>query len=165
MNLLAVLNGLGRKPFIIGPIQYPQVFEEYSYSKRLEKHVVRAFSKPVGIMNVKTLAVSDALVFDGKKALDLYKRTYHDLIEGKKLVVIPAGIEIEKFRYTRPLAKKYLELLAVGYLVKRKGIQYLLQVMTLIIREFRNVRLRVIGSGPYEFTLKKWLRNLVLRGR
>lgn len=160
MNLLAVLNGLGRKPFIIGPIQYPQVFEEYSCSKRLEKYVVRIFSKPIGVMNIKTLAVSDTLVFDSKKTLDLYKRTYHDLIKGKELVVIPAGIEIEKFRYTRPLTKKYLELLTVGYLVKRKGIQCLLQAMTLITSEFRNVRLRVVGSGPYELTLKKRVEEL-----
>ena len=160
MNLLAVLNGLGRKPFIIGPIQYPQVFEGEIHLKGLEKYVVRTFSKPIGIMNVKTLAMSEVLVFDGKKTLDLYKRTYHDLIEGKELVVIPAGIEIEKFRYTRPLAKKYLELLTVGYLVKRKGIKYLLQAMTPIIDEFRNVKLRVVGSGPYELTLKKMVKQL-----
>lgn len=162
MNLLAVLNRLSHKPFIIGPVQYPnpQLFELGTSRLRLERYVVRTFSKPIGIMNIKTLAASDVLVFDGKKTLDLYNRTYHDLIKGKELVVIPAGIEIEKFRYTRPLAKKYLELLTVGYLVKRKGIQYLLQAMTSITSEFRNVRLRVVGSGRYELTLKKMVKEL-----
>ena len=159
LNPLAVLGGLGCKPFVVGPIQYPQLFEEAKLSKKLERRVMRVFSKPIGAMNVKTLDRSDALVFDSRKTLDLYKQTYNDRIRHKKLVVIPAGIETEIFRFTRPPAKEYLNLLTVGYLVERKGIQHLLMAMT-FIGDSRDVRLKIVGSGPYESTLKRIAKKL-----
>lgn len=162
-NLLAVLNGLGGRPFIVGPIELPQAFEDgSSFLKRVLYKFLKSlkFSKLIRAMNEKTLSVSDALIFDSKKTLNLYRQTYHDLIKNKKLIVIPAGVEVEKFRYTQPLSKNYLELLTVGALIKRKGIEYLLQSMKHILEEVGNVKLRIVGGGPYEPTLKKIAKDL-----
>ncbi len=162
-NMLAVLNGLGGKPFVVGPLQPPLTVKNVSsFLRQVRSNFPESlkYFKLIRAMNEKTLSVSDALVFDSKNSLDLYKRTYHDLIKNKKLVVIPAGVEVEKFRYTHPIAKKYLELLTVGSLIKRKGIEYLLQSMVYIIDELSNVRLRIVGRGSYESTLMKITKEL-----
>jgi glycosyltransferase involved in cell wall biosynthesis len=172
-NLLAVLGYLKKKPFVIGPIQYPQEFEDITdfmwVSKRkgasaqaiysLENVIVRLFSKPLNTLRKATLNEAEALVFDSRKTLELLKNLYPDTVKSKVLEIIPAGVETETFKYSPPIKKEYFEVLSAGVLLKRKGIQYLIDAMPPVLRDIKNVRLRVVGDGPYKSELMQMVKN------
>jgi glycosyltransferase involved in cell wall biosynthesis len=173
LNLLAVLGYLKNKPFVIGPIQYPQEFSDITdfmwASKRkgasaqamysLENVIVSLLSKPLNALRKATLNEAEALVLDSKKTFELFKSLYPDILKDKVLEVIPPGVETEIFQYSPPIKKQYFEILTAGYLLKRKGIQYLIEAMPLIMKEVKNVRLRTVGDGPYKSELMRIAKN------
>jgi len=175
-NLLAVFGYLKNKPFIIGPIQYPQEHSDVTdymwvSGKRgmkakimygLENAIAKPLSQPVSALHEATLGEAEALVFDSKKTLRLYSNLYSDLLRGKLLKVIPPGVETEMFRYAPLIEKGYFEIMTAGYLLKRKGIQYLIEAMPLVLREFKNVRLRIVGDGPFKQELNRLVKKLSL---
>lgn len=67
--------------------------------------------------------------------------------------------EISKLRERLKLKKDNLVILAVGRLVYKKGFDYLIKAMPLIIKKHSNIRLIIIGDGD----LREELENLVLK--
>jgi glycosyltransferase involved in cell wall biosynthesis len=176
LNLLAVFGHLREKPFIIGPIQYPQEYSDVTdyewvsgrrglrakLSYGLEGAIARLISQPIGILHELTLREAEALIFDSRKTLRLYEGLYPDLLKGKVLEIIPPGVETEIFKYAPPVKKDYFEIMTAGYLLKRKGVQYLIEAMPLILREFKDVRLRIVGDGPFKGELVRLVKRLSL---
>ena len=176
-NPLVIFGHLRDKPFVIGPIQYPQKYSDitdYEWVSgrsglkawlmyNLERIAMRFIQKPIEMLHEVTLSEAEALVFDSRKTLEQYRRLYSDILRGKALEVIPPGVEIEQFKYVPPIKKDYFEILMVGYLLKRKGIQYLIKAMPAIVEENRHVRLKVVGSGSYEGELVKLVKELHLK--
>jgi glycosyltransferase involved in cell wall biosynthesis len=175
-NPLAIFGRLKDKPFIIGPIQYPQEYSDVTdyewvsgrrglrarLSYGLESAIAKSISQPIDVFHEATLSEAEALVFDSRKTLELYKGLYSDILGEKILEVIPPGVETEQFQYVPPVKKDYFEILTVGYLLKRKGIQYLISAMPFILREVKNVKLRVVGDGPYKVELVRLVKRLSL---
>lgn len=175
-NPLAVFGHLKKRPFVVGPIQYPQLYSDiadYEFVSGITGHraqlayvaelfAKRLIQKPLETLHEATLIEAEALVFDSKKTLKLYQKLYPDVLRGKILGILPPGIEIELFRYTPPPRREYYEILTVGYLIRRKGVQYLIQAMAIIVKEFKNVKLRVVGDGPYKDALMKLTKRLSL---
>jgi len=175
-NPLAVLGFVRDMPFVLGPVQYPQEFlditdYEWVSGKRglaarflynYEKTLLSFFRKPLEVLHEVTLNNADAIIFDSMRTLELYRKTYPETLKGKILRVTPPGVEVEVFQYSPPLRKDYFEILTVGYLVRRKGIQYLIRAMPGIIKEFKRVRLKIVGDGPYKETLAKMVKRLGL---
>lgn len=175
-NPLVVFRHLRDKPFIIGPIQYPQEYTditdyEWVSGRRglkarlmydLEYTAMRFIQKPIEMLHKATLGEAEALVFDSRKTLEQYRKLYPDVLRGKILQVIPPGVETEQFQYVPPIKKDHFEILTVGHLLKRKGIQHLIRAMPIIIRELKNVRLKIVGNGPYKESLVKLTKELHL---
>jgi glycosyltransferase involved in cell wall biosynthesis len=175
-NPLAIFGRLKDKSFVIGPIQYPQEcsdITDYEWvSGRsglkawlmydLEHTIMRFIQKPIEMLHEATLSEAGALVFDSRKTLELYRRLYSDILRGKTLEVIPPGVETKQFQYVPPIKRDYFEILTVGYLLKRKGIQYLISAMPFILREVKNVKLRIVGDGPYKAELARLTKRLSL---
>jgi glycosyltransferase involved in cell wall biosynthesis len=175
-NPLAVFGYLRNKTFIIGPIQYPQEYSDISdfmwvSGKKgvkakmmygLEKAIAKLISQPISILHEATLREAEALVFDSKKTLRLYSNLYPDLLRDKILKVIPPGVETEIFKYIPPVKKDEFEIMTAGYLLKRKGIQYLIEAMPLILKEFKNIKLRIVGDGPFKQELMRLVKKLSL---
>jgi glycosyltransferase involved in cell wall biosynthesis len=175
-NPLAVFGCLKQKRFIIGPIEYPQHFFDFNdfelgtggkgtKSKllyRSETAALGILKKPIEALHKNTLSEAEALIFDSKKCLDLYQKTYPRLLSGKILKVFPPGVEDKFFTKAQSQQRPYFEILTVGYLLKRKGIQYLLQAMPEILREIKTVRLSVVGDGPYKTDLMRIAKQLSL---
>lgn len=84
-------------------------------------------------------------------------------LEGEKIDVIPFGVDTNFFR---PLDvdkdKKIFQILSVGYLIERKGFEYLIKAMPNVLKEHKNVRLKIVGSGPLESKLKAVIYELGL---
>jgi glycosyltransferase involved in cell wall biosynthesis len=176
LSPLAVTRHLRGVPFIIGPIQYPQELSDLTdyiwtsgrrglYAKimySVEKIMSKSILKSMDFFHEASLREAEALIFDSEKALRLYSAMYPDTLKNKISQVTPPGIETEFFRYTPPIKKNYFEIMTAGYLLRRKGIQYLIGALPYVMKEFRNVRLRIIGEGPYKETLERQVRQLSL---
>jgi glycosyltransferase involved in cell wall biosynthesis len=75
------------------------------------------------------------------------KHAVQDLVPAAHVVVIPPGVDTELFS---PADDRFRsnEILAVGYLVKRKRVHLLIQALALLRAEGADVTLRVVGDGP-----------------
>jgi len=100
----------------------------------------------------KIIAVSNELAED-------IKRQYK--VPEEKLVVIPNGIGVSKFkpmpvdnlREKLGLADEKV-IVSVGAISKQKGFHLLLKILPDILKEYKNMRLIIVGKGPYLQKLK-----------
>jgi glycosyltransferase involved in cell wall biosynthesis len=70
-------------------------------------------------------------------------------------VTLPMGANLERIR-PLPISKIHRhQLIFVGVLWEKQGLQLVIQALPEIIKKVKNVRLVVIGKGGYEQTLKK----------
>lgn len=80
-----------------------------------------------------------------------------------KFEVIPFGVDTSFFR---PIDvdkdENTFQILAVGYLIERKGFEYLIKAMKNVLEKHENVYLRIVGSGPLEKRLKNLIKDLDL---
>ena len=67
-------------------------------------------------------------------------------IEGSKIVVIPNGVNLKNFQSIERKKREHNTILYVGRLEKFKGVQYAIQALPLLEE---NIRLEVVGKGPY----------------
>ena len=183
-NPLAVLDTLDRRPFIVGPIQFPVKGDitDYAYILNLNLSKVRTkllynvnrvffkvMSKPLLNLHLITLEKANVLIFDSKTTYKLYKELFPGIIRRAK--IIPPGVETDFFTFIPPKRKQYLEILATGSLIWSKGFHYLLRAIPELLKEFPNLRVRILGTGPCEGYLK-WLttklgieRHVTFEGR
>lgn len=75
----------------------------------------------------------------------------------KNLYVIPNGVDFARFTL-RPKAAKPTKLIYIGYLIPHKGVQVLLEALSLLKKEGFGLQLSVVGSGSYLPELKH-IRN------
>jgi glycosyltransferase involved in cell wall biosynthesis len=84
-------------------------------------------------------------------------------LDGEKIDVIPFGVDTDFFR---PLDvykdENIFQILSVGYLIERKGFEYLIRAMPHVLTEHENARLKIVGSGPLESKLKSLIYELDL---
>ncbi|WP_424355165.1 glycosyltransferase family 4 protein [Methanobacterium sp. MBAC-LM] len=84
-------------------------------------------------------------------------------IEKEKLDIIPFGVDIDFYKPLKiPKDKKMFHILAVGYLIERKGFEYLIKAVKEVLTQHENVRLTIVGSGPLEEKLKNIIKELKL---
>ena len=84
-------------------------------------------------------------------------------LDGDKIDVIPFGVDTDFFR---PLEvykdENIFQILSVGYLIERKGFEYLIRAMPLVLEKHKQARLKIVGSGPLESKLKELIYELDL---
>lgn len=85
--------------------------------------------------------------------------------EWHKFEVTPLGVDLKEFSpLTRPASPDTFEVLCVGRLVPAKGQHILLQALQLLVQDGRSVRLRLVGAGPDEPSLRQMVRDKKLDG-
>jgi len=179
-----IVGGLNKIPFVIGPIQLPQEYTDITdfilstgkrgfkaeVSHRLTQTILSSVKPILKKINIKTIKCANALIFDSKRTADLYKNTYGDILSNKIICITTPGIESDLFKESKPLHKQDYELITVGHLSYRKGIQYLIKAMPIVIEEYRNVKLIIVGGGPYRRELEslasklKLNKNIIFKG-
>lgn len=79
-------------------------------------------------------------------------------LNGDNIEIIPFGVDTNFFRpLNLPKEGSDFQILSVGYLIERKGFEYLIRAMKDVLKKHRNARLKIVGSGP----LKNKLQNLI----
>ena len=129
-------------------------FSKVSYLKILSKSVLRN---------------SDAIIC---KSNFLKKEVLGMGVVNKDIYVIPSGYAVSRFK-PKPTIKcrKILNLptnkkiiLFVGYLVKRKGVEYLIKAIKLVVKSNKNIMCYIVGNGVLEKELRSLTAKLNLNG-
>jgi len=81
--------------------------------------------------------------------------------------VIPNGIDLDEFNPRAKKIKRFIDgkinLLFIGRLEERKGLIYLLRAYQILEKEFKNLRLIVIGEGPLKRECESFVREQGLK--
>lgn len=163
-NLLALSTD---KPFVIGPVEIPHKFFDDEFEFLRLPTFAKAFreSKLRYKLSIDTLERCDVAVAVNYQT----KKLLSNFIDKEKIVVIPFGVDSKKFRYSPPSSS--FDILTVGYHIKRKGFEYLIEAMQKIVKNFPDAMLHIVGVGPQTDNLKrlaKMLRlsnNIIFHGR
>lgn len=145
-NLLAVFNIKKEIPFILGPLQNPPIFSDNGDDdKRSMNNILISIGKPVlKKLFIRTIERADRLIVVN----DFTKKLYEKYVPSEKIEVIPPGVDIREFNNIFHNAiSAHKEILYVGQLIKRKGIEYLLYAFQIVCNNHKNVYLRLIGNG------------------
>jgi glycosyltransferase involved in cell wall biosynthesis len=171
-NARSQINPLAKhsKRFIIGPIQF-------SYTQLEESMInasIRRFSKIYGLITTKhkieNLKKANTLIFDAYKTFNILKRNFSFIdFKNKIIKIIPPHIDTDLFSYAEFFKKNHYELLTVGALIKRKGIDLIIRSLKILQKEGFNVLLKIAGEGSERKNLeilakKLGLNNVVFLG-
>lgn len=132
-DLLHLLPGPAKNyPFLFGPVFSPLASSTNGKSKLLSK------------LHAKTVKSCDVLAVSTSKL----KESYSKIIDPDKIHVLPLGVDTEVFAPDYSKSKNdSLEILTIGWLTKRKGINFLIDAMPEILKHCKNVTLRILGEG------------------
>lgn len=79
----------------------------------------------------------------------------------ERFVVIPNGVDVE-FIDSVKAEKSGNYIISIGRLVKNKGFHHIIKALPRVLEEFPNLRLRIVGDGPYRRELEKLVEKLCL---
>lgn len=146
-------NGLGAlfiKLFYKIPFMNTIYGEEVYLSKKYHTIPIIKF---IVEKSFKTVIISSATL---KACLD-------SGLKREKLEIIPYGVDTKFFKPIN--TQKYddqFQILAVGYLIERKGFEYLIKAIQNVLQEHKNIKLKIVGSGPLETKLQILIKELKL---
>jgi glycosyltransferase involved in cell wall biosynthesis len=79
------------------------------------------------------------------------------------ITVIPDGVDLSQFSPAQNNREPLL--LYIGSLIKRKGVEYLIEALALIAQKQPSLRLLIVGDGPERPTLERLVSNRCLTER
>ncbi len=121
----------------------------YGLNDPISKIIKRYVIKKVDAMTVVSHAMQDEI----KKLVPT----------AKQAVVAPMGTDLSNlFIPDDSVKRKSYQLLFVGRLVEKKGLQYLLQAMPDIIKQYPETCLNIAGTGPEQASLEVLIKELKL---
>lgn len=143
------------KPFVFGPVSA-------HVTTIFQRPMDEAFLAPMIVkLHRETVKRCDALIVITNQVKKLYK----NLVKEEKIHVIPFGVDTEKFQPPRKArSRSVYEILYVGSLYPIKGLKYLIQALALVLKKRRDVKLRIVGSGPEKAKLSLLVNELGLQG-
>lgn len=169
-NPLPLLGQTGAIPLVIGPLQAPHTMpsaEERIYSQGDVRQyrgigdflqekggamLLHRGGKIVNMLSAETLRRSDYLVAVNEQARQLYTAQAPHVPS----TVIAPGLPLERFEgiATRRQAGAVLEILYVGWLIQRKGVDLIIDAIADLVVQFPLLRLRIVGDGPQRGALE-----------
>lgn len=116
-----------------------------------------------------TMFIIKLLVRNASKSIMISSGTLKaSLKEGlrkEKFEIIPFGVDTEFFRPIKvEKNSKIFKILSIGYLIERKGFEYLVKAIKEVLNSHNEVKLIIVGSGPLENQIKKLICELKLEG-
>jgi glycosyltransferase involved in cell wall biosynthesis len=141
--------------------------------------IAQKFAKKYGIRNIVTVMGQDALrrnfyskyLINSNCKIVSLSQNQHDLILKKlklKSQIIPWILDHESFP---ELLNTKINILAVGSLIKLKNYPKFIEIILVLVKEFPNLKVQIIGGGNQEPSLrntisqKKLDNNIVLTGK
>lgn len=141
-GLAALMSKQSHKTPYVVTVQGSDVF------KTINKPIINFFIGKALRNAEKVIALSSSLA----------ETTKQFGVSESKISIIPNGIDISKFP-VGPLEKREKQLLFVGSLIKRKGVQNLLEAMIIVNRMSPEYELLIVGEGDQKQTLVEYVQN------
>jgi len=153
---LVLFQSTKGKPFIFGPVS---AHVATMYERPLDETLLKPLTAR---LHEKTVKKCQSLI----TVTNQVKKLYKNLIEEQKIQVIPFGVDTQSFRPTRKDQKSDVhEILYVGSLYPIKGLEYLIQAMALVVKNRKDVKLRIVGSGPEKTRLSSLVSKLRIKDK
>jgi len=161
-----------QKPFVIGPVFHPWIdIDDSEYSgaeitassdnfiiRKIKNRIIRYLKARNKRRFDETFKFADKIII----TLDCVKK-FIDKEFHHKTVKIPVGTDTSYFTPAPELPDNNT-ILFLAYLVKRKGLKYLIESLDIIRKRIPDVKLLVVGSGPDKDYFVKIAENLRLTG-
>jgi len=110
---------------------------------------------------------ANKIIFLSKGMSEDFYRVFSNYIEKPKMLVIPNPINIRKIDELKyeDIHEQLFEdgnkrIIAIGRLTKQKGYKYLLDAVSLIIREISNIKLLILGEGEDRKFLEEYAKKI-----
>jgi glycogen synthase len=136
------------------PLLFSPHFGVFSHATFLGQYLWGSYNRLLGrrIMEIPDLVIT-ASQFEARNLEQILE------VDPERIRVIPHGINHHN---TNPKKdnNRTLNLLYVGYLLKLKGVHYIIQSLPYLARQDLDFSLRIVGEGPYQAELKKLARKL-----
>jgi len=145
---------------VIG-LKYPVIYTEHLWTKdyqlrsRLSHHLQLVGLWFLDMFTTLTIAVSQAV----KDFL-----IESQITRPEKVIVIYNGTEPPK-KKAKPFKDEKTTIVSIGTLNAEKGMQYLIQAMIEVLKEFPEVNVVIIGQGPYKTELEKQAKKMKLTSK
>ena len=158
---LASFAGEHDQPFVVGMCEppHPRLKDEVSGIQKLP--LVRTIGKRLLYMPrfKRTLRRCDRLV-----TVNEYAREYYsDYIPEQKISIAPYGVDTELFEHSSLPESPHI--LIVSRLIKRRGIDALIEALPTVSEAHPDVSVDIVGEGPRKETLEKTATDLGVRDR
>ncbi|MEM2102690.1 MAG: glycosyltransferase family 4 protein [Candidatus Bathyarchaeia archaeon] len=147
---LALANLTKNKPFIFGPIS-AHITQRPTGEKLLQPVTTK--------LHKKTIQKTNQLITITHQTKKLYQNTH------KPITVIPLGIDPNTFKPTTKPNNPNTEILYIGSLYPLKGVDDLIKAFSIVVKQHPQAKLRIIGTGPQEKTLKHLTNTLKLNSK
>jgi glycosyltransferase involved in cell wall biosynthesis len=85
-------------------------------------------------------------------------------IPTSKVTIIPNGVDTDYF-HPPPSDARENQVVFIGSLIPRKGVNYLIEAMPQVLRAVPNVQLVLVGDGPLRRELEEFARRRGLEGK
>jgi glycosyltransferase involved in cell wall biosynthesis len=83
-------------------------------------------------------------------------------IKPEKIVIVHNGIDTGVFKPSDEMHVRNNRILWIGRFVRGKGVQYLIEAMAILVKDRPELKLLLIGSGPYKEVIDKMIIDLNL---
>jgi len=159
---IAHFHGVLGGVFLLRKLKVPVVYTAHhtciQQYKKIKKRRLKLVSRwLLSLLEKKSYKIADRIIavsdFTRRAIVNGYK------IDPKKIKVIPNGVDLKKFYKDETIKKIKNSLLFVGRLEKRKGIDFLVESMPLIIKENPKVKLFIAGRGKLLQKLKQFFKK------
>jgi len=111
-------------------------------------------------MKLYILSKTDAIAVVSPAMKDYF---HNELTVRDKISILPMGVDTEEQFTPRPeILRDKNQVLFVGRLVEKKGLEYLLMAMPEILVHHPMATLLIIGDGPYKDALKRITKDLAI---
>jgi len=132
-----VLGGLLNKPVLTTS------HDCYIHPGRKQKWLNRYLTKAIAVSEI----VKDHLV-----------KVYG--LSGDKIIVIPNGIRSEEYRGSlKEFSEKKPVFMYLGRLIEKKGVQFAIEGLSSLVKEFPGIKFLIFGDGPYRADLERIVRE------
>jgi len=139
-------------------IPYVVSFHSGGHSSRIRRLVRPAMWRTMRPL----LTGAERLIAVSEFERDLFSRLLR--LPKSRFIVIPSGIDLPQ-RPPGPVDVDVPIIVSIGRLERYKGHHRIIRALPVIARRVPNVRLRIVGAGPYEGRLRKLIRSLGLEDR
>ena len=131
------------------PIVFSPHFGILSHDTTAGKYLWKFYNELIG---KKIISYPDKIITASN--YELYNLRDVLKVPEKKVSVIPHGINKIHFKKSKSKSNT-IKLLYVGYLLELKGVQFIIKSLHELVNTCVNVKLKIIGEGPYKHELQK----------